>query len=266
MPDARMTQILENITTAGDGVDVYLQDQTTPPFHFYIMREDKIDIGLTAPVLKDDTVLNLTAGHGFTYPAIPLDYLVIWENGIYEQVKIINVTANQITIDVPSPVAFSINAVLIRGKIDLDLDGSGTPINAYFRFYGPDAEIPIDIIGVQVSMLHGSASDRSKYGNLAGLLDGKSTYFRHINGVTVNLGSYQNNQDFEEFGWDVAFDDKAGGGNFATTCTMDIKQKYGVAKRINPRTNDSMCVTVRGDLRGLNRHRVCVYGQYTQGE
>jgi hypothetical protein len=261
----RQTQILEAVTTAGDGVDVYIQDQTTPPFHFYLMREDKTDIGLTVDANKDDTVLNLTTGHGFTAPKTPPDYMVLWEGNNFEQVKVIGVSGDQVTIDAPLPSGYTTAATIIRGLIDLDLDGSTTPVEACFHFFG-SADQPIDIIGGRIAMLHSSAGDRSKYGNLTALSDGEGSYFRHDNGITINLGTYQNNQDFEEFGWEVTFDDKAGGGNYATTCTIDLKQKYGIAKRIDPGLGDFFCFTIRADLTGLNRHRIALFGQYTLGE
>jgi hypothetical protein len=266
MAEPRITQILENVSTNSDGIDVYIQDQTTPPFHFYLMTEVKTDIGIVNPIVLGDDTFTATTGHGFTVGVAPYDYMVIWENGGFEQRKVIAVVGDVITVNVPFGNNFSTNAVVIRGKIDLNLDGSITPVNAFFRMFGPNTTIPIDVIGGKVTMLHSSAGDRSKYGNQASLLNGKGTYFSKNDGINLNLGDYQSNQDFEEFGWTISFDDKAGGGNFSTTAEIDIKKIFGIALRLDPRNGDYFQATIRGDLDGLNRHRFMLFGQYTLGE
>jgi hypothetical protein len=269
MPDARITQILENsFSVTNDGIDIFIQDQTTPPFQFYLMTEDKTDIGTVNPIAKGDITFTATSGHGFTAVTAPYDYMMIWENGGFEQLKVINVAGDIITVNVPFGNSFSTNSVIVRGKIDLNGNGSVTPIQAYFRMFGPNATEPIDIIGGKVTMLHNSAGDRSKYGDQVPLINGQGTYFtKSVNNiVTLNLGDYQDNQDFEEFGWDISFDDKAGGGDFSTVATIDVKNIYGIALRLNPLTDDFFCAVIRANLTGLNRHRFILYGQYTLGE
>ena len=66
--------------------DVSIQDQSSPLFQYYLMREDKDDITLTAPVSTDDDVINVSAGHGFT--AASGEQLVLWENSGYEQASV----------------------------------------------------------------------------------------------------------------------------------------------------------------------------------
>lgn len=253
------------ITTAGDKLDVAIQDQTTPPFHYYLMTENKTDIGLTAGIPKDTTVIPVTSGHGFTVTA-PNDYIAIWEDSVFEQIKVIGVSGDNITVSMPIANPFTIAAQVVRGKIDLNVDGSTVHVDAFFRMFGPNAIVPIDIIGGKVVMLHSSAGDRSKYGDLAALADGDGTFLRQNNGSSVNLGDYQNNQDYEEHGWSVEFDDKAGGGNFSTVAEIDVKKTYGVAIRFDPNLNDYFQACIRGNLSALNRHRFILFGQYTEGE
>jgi hypothetical protein len=243
------------------------QDNTAPPVQFYLMKEEKTDIGIISAE-KGATDITVTTGHGFTAP-LPRgqeDWMVIWENNAFEQVKVIGVAGHVITITTPLPFTFSTNAVVVRGKIDLNLNGALAPVVGLFKAYGPNLSIPFDIIAAKVIMLHSSAGDKSKYGNQTILDVDKGTYFRQINGSTTNLGTYENNQDFEEFGWHVAFDDKAGGGNFSTVCQIDTKEIFGTAIRVDPRLNEQLDINIRGDLTGLTRHRVAIYGHFTQGE
>lgn len=245
--------------------DVNIQDQTTPPFQFYLMTEEKTDIGVISPVAENAQTITVTAGHGFTVTTPP-DYLTIWENSAFEQLKVIGVAGDIITVNIPAAGTFTTSAQVVRGKIDLNVNGSITPVNAFFRMLGPNAIVPIDVLGGKVTMLHSSAGDRSKYGNQAVLADGDGTAFRKCNGICVNLGDYQSNQDFEEFGWKVIFDDKAGGGDFSTVAEVDVKKVFGIAIRLDPNTSDFFQVTIRGDLSGLNRQRFILYGHYTEGE
>lgn len=49
-----LTRIKDEVTR--ESYNVYVQDQTTPPFHRYFMTEDKTDITLTSAISKDDVV------------------------------------------------------------------------------------------------------------------------------------------------------------------------------------------------------------------
>ena len=247
--------------------DCNIQDQVTKPFRYHIMQELKNDISLTSPISIGDTTISVSSGHGFTTGGTTHDYLIIWENGYFEQLKVIGVATNDITVNIPFLNAFSMNSVIIRGKIDLNQNGSVTPVNAKFKFYGPEKYIPIDIKFAKIIMVHPTEGDDISFGDITALLDGSEIYFtKNGDNVNINLGNYQNNGDFKEFGWNVDYLDKAGGGEFSTTCEIDIIQILGVVLRLNPRENDELNIFIRSNLSALSKLRMIAYGQYTEGE
>lgn len=48
----------------GASLDVFIQDQDTPPFQYYLMQELKTDILLVTGTAIDDEIIYVNAGHG----------------------------------------------------------------------------------------------------------------------------------------------------------------------------------------------------------
>lgn len=248
------------VSNADGPFDTFLQDQTTPPFHFFMMTEEKTDINLTSPVSVGDEVINVSSGHGFVVGSM----IVISEGDAFEQAVVKSVATNAITINIPSAGAFTTAAVVIRGNRDLNIDGT-TPVEFCTRIYGVGAQVPIDIIGAKVTIIHDAAGDLTKFGGIPELTNG--LYLRKSDGQQLNLANYKSNQDFEDFGWSVRFDDRASGlGEYGTIITIDMKKVYGVALRIFPSTEDFIKGIIRDNLEDLLSLRFMLYGQFTQGE
>jgi hypothetical protein len=238
------------------------QDQTTPPVQYYLMREDKTDIILASPVNVGDTVFSLASGpsgHGFTAGG---EYLSIMQDGAFLQTKVKSVSGNDITLSEPATTPFTLDATIIRGSVEMNINGSVTPNN--FQFYLRDAVVPIDIETAVITMWHTATGDDSHFGDLNALTNG--LLFQRSDGTIQNYGLYRSNSDFVELGSKLTYTDKAGGGLFATQIFFDIKDIYGVALRLNPKTADKFIGTVQDDLTGLARMRVSLMGQYTIGE
>lgn len=249
-----------SVSNADGPFDVFLQDQTTPPFHYFMMTEEKTDITLTAPIAEDDEIINVSAGHGFAVGHM----IVIAEGDLFEQVVVTAVNVNAITINIPMANAFTIAAKVIRGNRELNIDGT-TPKEIFARIYGEGATVPIDIINAKATMIHAGPGDLSKFGGISERTNGM--YLRQTNGHKLNLANYKKNQDFEDFGWKVRYDDRAGGGGeYSTIAEIDIKKIYGVAFRLFPEDSQFIKGMIRDDLTGLLSFRIMLYGQFTQGE
>jgi hypothetical protein len=247
------------IPSEDGNVKVALQSQTSPPFQYYLMREDKTDITLTSPASVDDTVVSVSAGHGFTAAG---EHIVIMENNAYAQERVKAVSTNDITITSPLDNPFTTGATVIRGSIDMNVNGSVSP--ADFVFNLRQAEIPIDITKAIIVMRHATDGDDSKFGDLGELANGLN--FRRNNGIIQGYGNYQSNGDFFEFGAGVEYTPKAGAGAFSTNITFNIESGFGVALRMNPKNPDIFTGIVNDNLTGLSRLHVSLLGQYTIGE
>ena len=67
MSEKRITEILDEAFDDGNGgFDVNIQSQTNALFQYLLINEQKTDITLTSEIKVDDTVVSVSAGHGFT--------------------------------------------------------------------------------------------------------------------------------------------------------------------------------------------------------
>lgn len=240
-------------------IDVWVQDQSTPPFHRYFMTEDKTDITLTSPITKDDTVINVSSGHGFTTN----DHMLINYGSYFQQSMVTNVATDAITIETPVGINIPITGTqIIRGSIEMNVDGSTTPVTYYCRI-GAYSD-PIDIQHLQVFMRDGSDGDYSSYGGISGGLTNGS-FVRFTDTVDQNLGNYKNNGEYIQFGAEANFNTKAPAGEYSVDLAFNLKETYGVVFRLVDNTY-ALTFTVQDDLTPLIEHRVVATGQVTLGE
>lgn len=240
-------------------VPVNIQDQVTPPFHRYLMTEEKTDIALTAPILKGVDVIPVSSGHGF----IAGHTMLILYGDLFHQSEVVSVSTDNITITSPVPIGLPITGTqIIRGSIEMNINGSVTPVTFYCR-PGANAS-PIDIKHFHVFMIDATEGDDSLYGGLAALTNGSFVVL--TNGVDINLGNYKKNQEFKQFGGEPTYTDKAGGGQFSMDFSFNLIEVYGIVLRLEPDKNGLIAFTVNDDLTGLVEHRVVATGQITFNE
>ena len=245
-------------------IDVNIQSQTSQLFRYFLMIEQKIDITLTSAITMDDEVVNVSAGHGFT--AASGEYIVIRYGDLFTQTKVTAVNANAITVAMPTASGFPDISTVIRGNINMNIDGNASPTD--FKFAFPGATIPIDLSTIILTMQHGAnVPDDGKFGGLAAL--SKGIYFRQLNGARVNLGNYTNNQAFKDVGAGVEYTDKAPAGTNGTNVNLEIESIFGQVIRMNPRTDDEFIGHVRDDVdavSGMAKMTVAIIGSFTSGE
>ncbi len=245
-------------------VDVNIQSQTSPLFRYFLMIEQKTDITLTSIVGLDDPVVNVSAGHGFT--AVAGEYIVIRNGDIFTQSKVTGVSTNAISLAMPIGNTFPLTATVIRGNINMNIDGDAVPTD--FKFTFPGATIPIDLSTIILTMQHGAnVPDDGKFGGLAELSNG--IYFRQVNGGRVNLGNYINNQAFKDVGAVVEYTTKAPAGTNGTNVTIGIETIFGQVIRLDPGDSDEFIGHVRDDIasdEGMAKLTVAIIGSFTSGE
>ena len=229
------------------------------------MQELKTDIVLTSDVSVGDEVINVSSGHGFT--AAAGEQLVMFQSNRYTQLKVISVSTDAITVEHPITGDFTIaDAVVVRGNILMNVDGSSTPVE--FLLQLRNFTIPIDISKIIITMQHGSnVPDDGKFGGLTALTNG--LFFHKMNDSTFSLGNYTTNQDFKDLGGDVEYTDKAPAGTNATNIVFDIKATFGQVIRIHPAVDDMIKGFVRDNISsgaGMVKMTASLIGSYTEGE
>ena len=264
-----LTEIAQFVKTAIiNGIDVHIQSQTSNLFQYFLMDEQKTDIGLTSAVTLDDETINVTAGHGFTGAAG--EYLVIRNGDEFTQLKVTGVATDAISIEMPISRGYPLSAVIVRGNINMNIDGNAVPTT--FKYCNHTNEIPvtipIDISTVIITMQHGTnVPDDGKFGGLTAL--SKGIYFRKINNTSVNLGNYITNQSFKADGGIVEYTTKAPAGTNGTNIVFNIEEIFGQVIRLDPRSGDKFTSDVRDDIdavSGMALLTVSIIGSFTKGE
>lgn len=250
-----------------ESFDVSIQSSTQPLFQYFLMEEQKTDITLTAPINVEDTDINVSSGHGFIN-GVAGQYIVVRNGDQFFQGKVVGVVGDIISVSIPVSTSYPTTSSVIRGNNLLNKDGSTSEILYKFtsdKTGGVDAEIPIDIQTVILTMTHSTEADDSKFGNIS-ILPQDSFYFRKINGSTVNLIDCDTNQSFRDYGGIVTYSDKAGGGEFATIVQFNLKDVLGQEVRLNPRVPDSVVAVVRANFGSLTKFTLSIMGSLTSGE
>lgn len=245
-------------------IDVNVQSQTSPLFQYLLMEELQSDIELTSPIVVDDEVINVSAGHGFT--AAAGEVMVGRIGDQFFQLRVRSVATNAITVEAPADNAYPTEGTeIVRGNVNMNIDGSGTSRDFKFSFLvDTAASIPIDIQKVIFSFQHSQSGDDGKFGGISALIYG--LLFRKVNGDNVGFGNYTSNQEFRDVGGDIEYTSKGSGGTEATNITIDILNSFGQVVRLNPRDGDYLLGRVRDALQTLTKFTMSIVGSFTEGE
>jgi len=241
--------------------NVNIQNQITPFFRYFLMTEEKTDIVLTSQFAQDSNILNVSADHGITTN----HWVSLWQNNRFFQAKVTNVATNAITVDRRSCCNFEVATTkIVRGKVDLNVDGSSTPV--VFRCQLYNFSIPIDLTTFVLTMTHSAEADDSKFGGITAITSGLE--MRFIDNYVFNWGIFKQNSDFRNYGGVVTYSNKAGGGTYATDINFNIESIFGISQvvRIVPNQNDAIQTTVNDNLSSLTTFRISILGHYTEGE
>ena len=243
-------------------IDVVIQDPTSPLFQYFLIKEDKTDILLTAPTVVGSSVINVSAGHGFT--PVAGEQITLFEDNFVSQLRVVSVAADAITVEHPLTRVFSVaNTAVIRGNILMNVNGAGGDIE--FKLGFRNFDIPIDISKIIITMQHGAnVPDDGKFGGLAALK--KGLFFKKEDGSIFSLGNYIENQGFKDVGGVVEYTTKAPAGTNATNIVFDIKGIFGQVIRLDPSIPDSIIGVVRDNISAMDKLTASLIGSYTVGE
>ena len=236
-------------------VDTFMQDQTT--FILDLLLSRKLNsVTLALDTITGSQDITLEPGHGF----IIGDWFESWENDLYFQTEVINVVADVITLALPVGIPQTTAAVAWRIDIDMAKDGS---ISDLIYDFQPQQIGKWDIVRAIGVIVHTTAGDDSKFGNLAALTNG--VFYRAFNGdlsVFINLFNVQVNGGYRLRMYDVLYSDKAGPGLFSTSFrrTFGGQDKTGVVIRMNAEQADQVQAIIRDDLSGLTSFQMVIQG------
>lgn len=208
--------------------------------------------------------------------AIPGYYVEIHEAPFYNQIEILAVNGNDITLIYPLGFPYTTDALVRIVNVNLAVNGSVTPVE--FSFSPPDNNF--GITRFIVTMFHDTAGDDGKFGDLAPLLNGVYTGLREkvLTGtpseftVFYNTYNFKTNGDFANVSYDVTYNAKTGNPQSPGAFSTRVRKSYGGQDKSNGwielLSNDdaSLYFIVRDDLSALERFTVNFSGRSMNGD
>jgi hypothetical protein len=251
------------------GVPMNPQDQTTEPVPGYFAKEvSAFTLAANTGVSTEDVLVRQFAanpGHLIEHnPGDPDELLLldrVANRSFYCHTT--PFTGDTIKIDRPIDHNFLYSGdppIPALGKIvttEMSVDGSTTPQ----RFEIRAGAIPTDHISLVIRILSAAQPDFSKFGDQDALVYGLC--LRIVNGFQRTIFNFHTIGEMYDFGADVNIVQKAGGGEWATTAKILLKDNLGVALRIE--TGDVLQLVVQDAI--TQSSLKCAMGAHlTQGE
>lgn len=246
--------------------DVAIQDQTTPILdaHLFsiidsatLLAQQAIDdllIGittLTTPVIGDELLLKETDGNAFY-------------QGEITSVASLGGDGYNVGVDSPLDFAFGVSDIAELTNVNLNVDGSVTPVIFGMNMSGMSDISEWDITRLLASMLGLSPMDDGLFGDLTALP--KGIMVREKDGQTKNIFNAKTNGDVKEHAFDLAYADRAPSGQFGMGFRRSFNglDKNGVVVRLTTVTNDGLQCIVQDDLTGLVSFKMTVQGHQVE--
>ena len=128
--------------------------------------------------------------------------------------------------------------------IDLDLASAATAAatiaNPIEYTISPNDIRVVHIQRITLSMIHSTAGDLDKFGNIAGGLPNGVTVRARENGIYRTLMNWKTNQKIKDDGYDLDFPPRSGGGGTFGTSARITFERFGTEVRLDPATNDQL--------------------------
>jgi len=243
------------------GVDVNVQDQTTPPVLF---RMNQV-IGETTLAIEtaiDDTVINVVSSTGMVIGQY-VSVLSEPDNRFY-LAKILDINTNAITMDTPLDFAFPIGSGVAFRSADMNVNGLVTPQVFSVRGDVADIGVEIDITRIIISMTCDGVVTYPKFGDLLPLANG--IVLRRKNGVYNNIFNLKSNAEIAGIMFDMniysASNPQQGFDGLNARLTFGGQSKLGVVIRIA--AGEDLQLIVQDDLSGLLAFEIMVEGHIVE--
>lgn len=228
-------------------LDIHDADVHTIPANDFAHRHGNTTT-LTAAANAGDTQINLADATGFTVGVyVHMGTVAESIEPIHPQVTA--VAGTLITLDRPLDFSYP-NGDEVSVSIVNMVTGSATatlaaPISYKYRPHSGQVE---HIERLLLRLVHPSAAADDLFGSIPALINGV-VIRASINGQVGTFTNWKDNGDIKLDMYDVAYTDKAGGGDFGTNGRGSFEE-IGMVVRLDPATSDYLEVLVQDNLVG----------------
>lgn len=255
--DRWMQRATELINQISDGIDVNIQDQTTPLFIIPMNQKVGSTTLATATSKEDQNVIVADA------TGIIVGHTIILANagGNVYQGKVVSIaSAPTLVLDTPINAIFPIATAVNYGITNLAVDGSVTTQVFSVKNISPDIPIAIDVTRIIFGMITLSAVDLSTFGDLPALTNG--IVLRKNDGEIVNFFNIKKNGGFATVAFDysvfAATNPSQGVDGLVCRLTFGGQNKMGVVIRLEP--DEDLEILIQDDLSGLTEFSIAAEG------
>lgn len=206
--------------------------------------------------ITNSVVFSATAGHGLS-----ITDTIFFSDAAsqqYQQVEVVIIATNIITIDTPLDRAWS--GVHPYGLTQMNVDGSSVPVT--FALSVPSG-MNLEVIRIIVHIEDNSAMDDGKFGAVTALTNGFVVRVNRANGTSYEtIMNVKTNGEFAQRSYDIAYSDNAPSGTygFRSRRTFGGDNRNGSAIFLNGTNGDILECIVQDDLTGLLGFGISIQG------
>jgi hypothetical protein len=238
-------------------LDVHVKEIHTNMINAVMHFETAIATTFANPVSAQDRTFDVVDATGFAIG----DRIQI-EDGLVETQypSILNLVGNTVTLNRPIDKDYTTADGIRKIEINMAVNGSVTPVS--FKVVGETTAVDVHITRLLFNMVHATAGDMGKFGNLAPLTRGvlvRAFYKRTNEYKTVAL--WKTNSDIAIDMYDVRFDSRAGGaGDFGTSGRWTLTAAGIAAELQSGLPFDFIEILIQDDLTGLTTFTINAQG------
>lgn len=242
------------ISSLKGAIDIHDSDVHDVPVNELFHRHTGVATTLSVPSLAGATSITVIDDTGFTDgEPFQIEETIGGVTNIEVTFPTIisGVGTNTLLLDRPLDNAFSIGANVEEVTTNMNVLGTiSAPIS--FQLI-PDALQEWHVVRFLLGMVHSTAGDDSRFGDIAGGLQ-NGCILRGYNGATDSYRTFTNwktNFDIKMDMYNLPNTDKAGAGNFGTNGRGSIRDGTGAAPKLNGIDGSYLELLVQDDLTTL---------------
>lgn len=244
-------------STFKNAVDIHNADLHIAVANDYFERHDStVASVLTVAIVAGDISFTVASAVGFTVGSpVHIGDLPNATEPVHPVITLI--VGNVISVDRPLDYDYPIGTAITRSITDLRSLSGTLAAPVVYRYY-PHINTVEHVKRIIISMVHGTAGDDSRFGDLSALTNG--VVFRGIvAGETHTFTNWKANRDIILDMFDLVYTDKAGSGSHGTSARGAFSE-LDVAIHLDPARGDYLEMLVQDNLTALTSFRIKAQG------
>lgn len=190
-----MSELLNQIS---DGLDVNIQDQTSPTLIVPLNRVEQTTTVATLGVLNASTIV-VTDATGFSDGKF-IVIASVDDNRYYTGYQVGAASGTTITLDTPLDFPYPVGAQITTGITDMVVDGSSASQVFSLRASDPGLPLEVDVTRIIITCTCDSAVSLAKFANITALT--KGIVLRRTDGTYNNIFNIKSNGDLANIAYD----------------------------------------------------------------